>query len=322
MRSRRLDLALVSTTLTALAAAAGVGTSTASAQPAPANGALLFGRGGNLYTVLPTGAVLRQLTTSGTVTNAQCSPDGTKIASSDRSSGNDDAWTMKADGSQKVRVTTSALSQTDPSWSRDGSKIAFTGERRVNGVSYYDVYRLNSSAPDGSAIRLTSSRLAGDGSERWDYVAPRWSPVNNTILITEGVNYFDGNVGRAPKLIDGSTGAARANYWSVDALSCDWNPGGSAFVLNADKSGGHQTDYNCIQKAAVSAHTATDVTRCNPAVGNQWSTVWSPDGLLIAYAQGGLGTPQTPGSTYFIKPDGTRNRLFLANALPLDWKRS
>lgn len=139
MRSRRLDLALVSTALTALAAAAGVGTSTASAQPAPANGALLFGRGGNLYTVLPTGAGLRQLTTSGTVTNAQFSPDGTKIAYSDRSSGNDDAWTMKADGSQKVRVTSSALSQTDPSWSRDGSKIAFTGERRVNGVSYYEL---------------------------------------------------------------------------------------------------------------------------------------------------------------------------------------
>ncbi|MFN8030727.1 MAG: hypothetical protein U0Q10_10340 [Dermatophilaceae bacterium] len=110
-------------------------------------------------------------------------------------------------------------------------------------------------------------------------------------------------------MIDGSTGAARANYWSVDALSYDWNPGGSAFVLNADKSGGHQTDYNCIQKAAVSAHSATDVTRCNPEVDNQWSTVWSPDGLLIAYAQGGLGTPQTPGSTYFIKPDGTEQAL-------------
>ena len=129
--------------------------------------------------------------------NAQFSPDGTKIAYSDREFGqrrrvdHEGRWLAEGAGHNLCCPRPTPRS-------RDGNKLAFTGERRESTASpYYDVYRLNAGAPYGSAVSLTNSRLAGDGGERWDYFA-RAGAVNNTILITEGVNRFDGNVGRAP----------------------------------------------------------------------------------------------------------------------------
>ncbi len=310
--------ALAALVITAGLAAPGSATAVDQVTKAPANGALLIGRGGNLYSILPSGAGLKKLTATGTLQGAQWSPDGTKIAFSDERSGNYDIYVMKADGTGVTRVTGSSANERNPTWSPDGKQLAFDSDR----TGPKDVYRLKSTAPYGAAVRLTTAYYDSADFLHSSFM-PRWSPTTNTILFIGVVNYFDGNLTLAPTLMDAATGAVRPNRWpGLDVMSVDWNPSGTRFAASRDLSGGYQSDYNCLVTVRLTNPTPTPLNNCVAPGMPTWSPVWSPDGLLIAYAHGGNANPVSPGSTYLMTASGANKRLFLANAMPLDWKRS
>jgi TolB protein len=73
-----------------------------------------------------------------------------RIAFASNQGGNWDVYTMNADGSGVVRLTTDPGVDTQPSFSPDGQRIAFASDRAGN----YDVYTMNA---DGSGVvRLTT----------------------------------------------------------------------------------------------------------------------------------------------------------------------
>ena len=100
---------------------------------------------------------------------------------------------MDADGSNQVRLTDNDAEDVEPTWSPDGTQIAFTSSRDGNP----DIYV---AAADGSDQRpLTTDPAPDEG--------PAWSPDGSRILFT---SYRDG----ADPLMLGS---GNAEIFTVDA---------------------------------------------------------------------------------------------------------
>jgi Tol biopolymer transport system component len=106
------------------------------------------------------------------------SPDGKKIAFATDRGGNWEIYLVNADGTNEINLTNNPASDFDnvgggpgPSWSPDGSKIAFESNRDGN----YQIYVMNA---DGSNVkRLTTDPSLEDSS-------PAWSPDGTKIVFT------------------------------------------------------------------------------------------------------------------------------------------
>ncbi len=87
-------------------------------------------------------------------------PTGRIAFASDRD-GNAEIYIMNADGSGAVNVSNSAAQDFEPTWSPDGSQLAFTSKV---GESGFDIYAISS---DGSGLRRLTDDPAVEGTARW-----------------------------------------------------------------------------------------------------------------------------------------------------------
>ena len=96
-------------------------------------------------------------------------PDGSKIAfwGNTRCDGNSEIYVIDADGSNRTRLTENTEHDSSPSWSHDGSKIAFHTDRDSN----LEVYVMNA---DGSNPTNLTNNVSGDAY-------PSWSPDDSQI---------------------------------------------------------------------------------------------------------------------------------------------
>ncbi|MDX2036357.1 MAG: LpqB family beta-propeller domain-containing protein [Isosphaeraceae bacterium] len=79
------------------------------------------------------------------------SPDGSRIAFSSTHEGNQEIYTSKPDGSDRVRVTRSTGIDAHPCWTPDGKRILFATDR-------WGGLEIASAEPDGTnVVRLTKS---------------------------------------------------------------------------------------------------------------------------------------------------------------------
>ncbi|MGK5632625.1 amidohydrolase family protein [Streptomyces sp. URMC 123] len=112
------------------------------------------------------------------------SPDGSLLALCAYRDGNFHVWTMRPDGSDLRRRTEGPWDDRGPSWSPDGTRIAFASERGGDPVtgSPYRIWVLD--LRDGALTRLTGlpgqqGPLQGGAWEDYD---PTWSPDGRTVL--------------------------------------------------------------------------------------------------------------------------------------------
>ena len=178
-----------------------------------------------------------------------------------------DIWVARADGSDAHRITAAPAQEFDPTWSPDGSQIAYrhqTGDDETTEIFVMDA--------DGSAQRnLTRDHVADWG--------PDWSPNGrwiawNSAVGTGGFGFF----GYAIRP-DGS-GVRRITDHYVEYPA--WSPDGLKIAFMAQEAGaaGDNPDYNIFVMDA----DGSNVRRLTDAPGEDGWPAWSPDGARIVFA--------------------------------------
>ncbi len=108
-------------------------------------------------------------------TSPSWSPDGTRIAfASDRDgfgqtcyhdcTPNHELYVMRSDGSAETRITRDRGDDVGPSWSPDGTRIAFDSDRNYPDANRFDVYLAN---PDGGCVTRVTNSSPGTGGAAW-----------------------------------------------------------------------------------------------------------------------------------------------------------
>lgn len=176
--------------------------------------------GTHLYSINPDGSDLRQLTFGASQNSDPAwSPDGYQLAFSSNLGGNNQIYTIDADGNNLRRVTTIRNQRdNDPNWSPDGQWLVF--ERGNNGR--YSVYKTRL---DGS--ELTPLATEGDSNS-----TPAWSPNGDKIAFErrDGSTYHIWLMNT-----DGSNPQQLTFEGSINQRAA-WSPDGKqiAFTSNRD----------------------------------------------------------------------------------------
>jgi len=201
-----------------------------------------------------------------------------------------DIYVMNADGSSDLALTSGSGWDNWPSWSPDGSKIAFTCRETIpgtgGGICVMDA--------DGSNIdRLTSA-------DDWE---PAWSPNGTQIAFA---SLRDGNPELYIMDVDGKN-QQRLTENDVDDWQAAWSPDGMKIAFTSgldgnwniyimDLTGGIPPANDAISQ--ITYHNAKDSF---PA--------WSPDGLEILFTTMRDGNEEI----YLMNIDGTFHRRLTEN---------
>jgi Tol biopolymer transport system component len=274
----------------------------------PATNVLAFSRGGDLYVINADGTGLRQLTTGlGEDWEAAWSPDGSRIAFTRYREelgnprwGEATIYVVNADGTGLLRLSSRGDSVYDahPSWSPDGTRIAFYSRREHDAdpshMNDSDIYVMHA---DGTgAVRLTHHGAL--------VIHPAWSPDGSRIAF-RAWNPDAQAFAIYAMGADGSSLTPIVNGESAYAPA--WSPDGSRILTRTVRcvtevephciewDGPHLTtvDPDGSSPARLSDHVLHgDDLRSTPAS-------WSPDGDLIAFTQIGCSWPNAEWTCRF-----------------------
>jgi Tol biopolymer transport system component len=203
-------------------------------------------------------------------------------------------YVVNPDGSGTRRLTAEA-SNTDATWSPDGSSIAF-----VRG--FVDVpagiYVMNA---DGTGVRrVTDGGSFVEGAD----LGPAWSPDGSRIAFAREGREEGADTGNADIYVVDANGTdlVRLTDGPVIEYEPSWSPDGSRIAFEGyDLASGGQPP-SAVRLYVMNAD-GTGVTELGPE--NVQGPAWSPDGSEIAYVE-----TQT-GAIMAIRPDGTGRRRIL-----------
>ena len=188
------------------------------------------------------------------------SPDGRTIAFASKRSGTFDIYVMNADGTRTRRLTSTPHDDGNPTWSPDGSRIAF-------GRGVGDLYVMNA---DGTGARAVTKGRAEE-------TEPAWSPDGEWIAF---VRRTPGTSIRELWLVN-PDGSGLRQLTSHGAVSNGpaWSPRGDRIAF-ATNIGGTRFDIYSIDVGGK------DLRRVTTSAEDSFEPAWAPDGT-IAFTEGG-----------------------------------
>ena len=230
------------------------------------------------------GTGLRSLTPKVASRRPSWGPDGRIVFESARD-GNPEIYVMDADGGRVRRLTNSADDDRMPSWSKDGSRIAFASSTDAGGRI------MVMPSAGGAAICV-----AGACNKVTDGV-PSFSPDGRQLAFvritgeSSEIVLVDVRTGEERPL---TSGATRMFRWRPT-----WSPDGRFVLFSTRRQS--ETSVSVVEVANKTERVITSEP------GDQ-TAVWSPDGRQIALASG-----RPPAVTlYTVSPDGSARRPLLA----------
>jgi TolB protein len=195
-----------------------------------------------------------------------------------------DVWTINADGTDLTRITDSPGPDFDPSWSPDGTRIAYRHERNDEP----EIWLMNA---DGSG----QHRLARG-------IAPAWSP-DGLMIAYASPGTGDGTTSSAIAIMNADGSGQRRLPHTDGGEYPSWSPDGKRIAFNSNLSGDH-----VMYIVDVDGSRVVDLSK----VGEGWQVDWSPDGRSVLFTSHRDYTDNYT-DVYVMRPDGSDVRRLTHN---------
>lgn len=229
----------------------------------------------------------------------ESSPSGQGTIAAEVSTSNDELLLFAAlpDGSHgRVFLPTGIEAAGDPTWSPDGSWLAFTGAPSSDDVHTH-IYTVDS---NGSNLRQITSADADDGM-------PTWSPDGKELAFTRYEDEQDADIygvrldGSNERLITGGPGEQVAPAWAPDGIRIAFVSFKSVDGSNADIAT-VSTNISGSVHVLVSGLFASGQAAALPTFA---APAWAPNGQSIAYVnEGTMWTVDTQGGSRHVLARG------------------
>ncbi len=255
---------------------------------------------------------------------------------------------VHVDGTQHQRLTVNEVFDNHPSWSPDGTRIAFLSGNPVGHLEFLSEGDVVTMAPDGSKLQVVETELREVALH-----PPQWSPDGERLAVVGYVPDKDPNLAIVVISADGS------DSWRESGVASgpSWSPGGERlafaksdgaeiglYTIAADGSGerrlasiegwrwrGSRTDprfvwietvawspdgtkilYTCSRAVCVVTLDGTAVGTLPMGLHNGAVPAWSPDGARIAVRSAAeLNRGKVDTELYTMAPDGTDVRILV-----------